>query len=364
MNLSKSLQGLVIEGWEFWNDGDKLFYDAPKEQVTSDKINQLKQHKLEILNLLREYPDKFQIDSAISLTEEQIDHFNNKGWVGPLDAFSPLEIKPVLDCLESHGAIQEVDGQKTMIFYNKIYNQYTGRDQHLFHKPIARLFKSPKIVQRLNQLGEPNLLLWRSNLFPKLPGLGTVDWHQVFEHYTTTNREKQSLFFSEKDKDALNLTVWVALEDSTIENGCLRFANGTHKTRFEYVNNSVPANKGIFSGIKSHQGIYQKGNEYAGTFVFDENDWEIEPVPTKAGQMIIFTENCMHSSLPNRTNNRRLAINARYVRPSVKIYPHRWEGDYIDENNHNIEKQFSILVSGQDNHQVNVVKDWKDLDAL
>lgn len=72
----------------------------------------------------------------------------------------------------------------------------------------------------------------------------------------------------------------------------------------------------------------------------------------------------MHSSLPNQTNSRRLAINARYIRPSVHIYPHRWEGDFIDENNHDIEKQFSILVSGKDDYKVNVVQDWNDLNEV
>ncbi|VEP13754.1 conserved hypothetical protein [Hyella patelloides LEGE 07179] len=366
MNLTNFLQRLIIQGWKFWNDKDKLLYDAPKEKLTLDTLNQLKEYKSDILRLLRESPEIFQIDSALTLTSEQIEHFNNKGWLGPLDAFSLSEIRAVMDCLESHSVVPRIHKRSTMVFHNNIYNQSTSRDQHLFHRPIAELFKSPKIVQRLNNLGEPDLLLWRTNLFAKLAGHDTISWHQVFEHYSTTNihEAKQSLIFPEKDKDALNFTVWVALDDSTIDNGCLQFANGTHKVRFEFVNNSVPASEGIFAGINIHHSLYQQGNQYSGTFIFDENDWEIEAVPAKAGQIIIFSERCMHSSLPNQTNNRRLAINARYIRPSVHIYPHRWKGDFIDENNHNIEKQFSILVSGKDDYKVNVVQDWNDLNEV
>jgi len=332
MNLTNFLQRLIIQGWKFWNDEGKLLYDAPNEKLTLDTLHTLKQYKTEILSLLQKNPEIFHIDSALTLTLEQIEHFNNKGWVGPLDSFSLSEIKTVIDCLEFHSAV---------------------------------LFKSPNIVQRLNQLGEPDLLLWRTNVFPKLAGYGAIKWHQVFEYYTATNQVKESLVFPEEDKDALNYTVWVALEDSTIENGCLQFVNGTHnKDRFEFVNNSVPASEGLFSGIYKHQALVQQGNQYSGTFVFEENDWEVEAVPAKAGQIIIFTERCMHSSLPNQTNNRRLAINARYIRPSIHIYPHRWKGDFIDENNHNIENQFSILVSGKDDYKVNVVQDWNNLNEV
>lgn len=364
MNLTNLLQQLITQGWKFWNNGDKLFYDAPNEKLTLDTLNQLKEYKPEILRLLQENPEIFQIDSALTLTSEQIEHFNKKGWLGPLNTFSLSEIRTVIDCLEYHSTLLKIGGNTNMLFHNNIYNQYTGRDQHLFHQPIAELFKSPKIVQRLNQLGEPNLLLWRTNVFAKLAGQGAISWHQVFEYYTTTNQVKESLVFPEKDRDALNFTVWVALEDSTIENGCLQFANGTHKVRFEFANNSVPVSEGMFAGINSHQSLYQQGNQYSGTFIFEENDWEIEAVQAKAGQIIIFTERCMHSSLPNQTNNRRLAINARYIRPSAHIYPHRWKGDFIDENNHNIEKQFSILVSGKDDYKVNVVQDWNDLNEV
>ena len=70
----------------------------------------------------------------------------------------------------------------------------------------------------------------------------------------------------------------------------------------------------------------------------------------------------MHSSLPNRSNSRRMAIIGRYVRPSTKIYPYRWQGDFIDENAHNIKRHFNILVSGRDDYGYNVVRDGHDLD--
>ncbi|KAB8314800.1 amino acid adenylation domain-containing protein [Tolypothrix campylonemoides VB511288] len=61
MNLVEFLQNLVIKGWKFWNEGEGLYYDAPSEQSTSSVLAQLKQHKAEILQLLQERPDIFNV---------------------------------------------------------------------------------------------------------------------------------------------------------------------------------------------------------------------------------------------------------------------------------------------------------------
>ena len=53
----------------------------------------------------------------------------------------------------------------------------------------------------------------------------------------------------------------------------------------------------------------------------------------------------MHSSPANSSSQPRIGINARYIRPSVQIYPHRKKGDYIDGTGNDISKWFPILVS-------------------
>ena len=295
------------------------------------------------------------------LTEDQIEHFEEKGWIGPLDTFSPSEIEPVIECLETNSRIVETAGQQTMMFYNNVLNSISPRDHHLFYKPLANLLKDPKIVRRLNQLGEPNLLLWYSNIFGKLPGQGEIKWHQAIEYYTSSDvdYEKRTLVYPKSEK-ALNLTVWIALDDATPENGCLRFANGTHNKRFKEL--KAPPESGIFAGIQAHKVIWQGEKKYSRIFEFDENEWEVEEVPAKAGQIVIFTERVMHSSGPNNSNQRRLGLNTRYIPPSVLVYPGRLKGDFIDENFHNIQRHFCILVSGRDDYGINVVRDGHDLD--
>ena len=81
MNLTNFLQTLIIQGWKFWNDEGKLLYDAPNEKLTLDTLNQLKEYKSDILRLLNENPEIFQMDSALTLTSEQIEHFNGRVFI-------------------------------------------------------------------------------------------------------------------------------------------------------------------------------------------------------------------------------------------------------------------------------------------
>ena len=299
----------------------------------------------------------------VVLTQDQVQDFQEKGWLGPLDLFSAIEIEAVKQCLEANSSIAEVDGQPMMTLYNNVLNLNTSRDLHLFHQPIVDMFKSPELVHVLNQLVGPDLLLWNSNVFCKMPGEGEIKWHQVYDSYDPSayDPQKSSLLYPENG-ELINISVWVALDNVTLENGCLHFANGTHRHKFDRVR--VSAEEGMFSGIKNHKMVWQGRRKYSAVFDFDENEWEVEAVPAKRGQAIIFTERVMHSSPGNRSENRRLGINARFIPPNVQVYPHRLQDDFIDENFHNIKKHFCILVSGKDDHKLNVVQDFHDLNDI
>ena len=295
-----------------------------------------------------------------ALTEGEIRHFQEKGWVGPLDTFTVEELEPVKEYVETISEVVVSGNQPMLKFYNSFLDYETPRAHHFSCEPLARLLKDRRIVGRLNQLGEANLLLWKTNFFHKMPGQGGIGWHQAIDYFghkvdEDVPQEKKTLHFP-KDKSVHNFTIWLAIEDATLENGCLFFANGSHKHRFTTVR--VPLSEGAFSALTSQKMSWQEKRSYSKSFDFNEEEWEIEPVPVKAGQMIIFTEKVMHSAPTNRSDQIRFGINARYLPPSVKIYPHREHGDYIDGTGHNLKKHFCILVSGRDEYGLNVVRDW------
>ena len=61
MNLLKFLQDISFKGIELGHDGEKLLIDGSEGLLTPDVIAQLKQHKTEILQLLRDRPDILNI---------------------------------------------------------------------------------------------------------------------------------------------------------------------------------------------------------------------------------------------------------------------------------------------------------------
>ncbi|MDJ0598496.1 MAG: acyl-CoA-binding protein [Crocosphaera sp.] len=300
------------------------------------------------------------------LTLKEINHFQEKGWVGPLDIFESSKLTDAKNCLETYSRlIVEADGQEIMGFYNNVFNLETPRDLHLFHQPIANLFQDLDLVKRVQQIAGNDLLLWYTNVFCKLPGQGEIKWHQAKEYYTSSDidYQKKTLVY-DANEDSINLTVWVALDDADLENGCMQFANGSHQKIFPMLPASIPAKEGVFAGISAHKTVWQREQKYSLSYDFNENDWPLETVPIKAGQAIIFTEKVMHRSFPNRSNRRRLAIIGRYVRPSTQVYPYRWQGNFIDENGHNIQRHYCLLVSGEDKYGHNLIRQGHDLNDL
>jgi chlorinating enzyme len=299
------------------------------------------------------------------LSASQIDHFKTKGWVA-VDLYTPDEAATVQECLERNGLIiEETGGQQVMTFYNNVLGLETPRDLHLFHEPLKEMFRKPALVEKLCAIAGPDLLLWYTNVFCKMPGQGIIKWHQAIEYYTSSDIDfdKKTLIYDPDDQQ-LNLTVWVALDHVDEENGCMRFANGSQARAFEIIPSAAPASEGIFAGISAHKTVWQRGQSYSIGYAFDENEWEVEDVPLTAGQAIIFTERTMHCSYPNNSDRRRLGIIGRYVRPSTLIYPGRLKSEWIDENNHDIRRHFNVLVAGEDRHGKNVVRDHHDLDAV
>ncbi|NEO77839.1 condensation domain-containing protein, partial [Moorena sp. SIO4G3] len=61
MNIVEFLQNLKIKGWQLWSNGEKIGYRAPNEGSTKLVLSQIKQHKTEILQLLKTQPDILEV---------------------------------------------------------------------------------------------------------------------------------------------------------------------------------------------------------------------------------------------------------------------------------------------------------------
>ena len=70
-------------------------------------------------------------------------------------------------------------------------------------------------MARIKDLIGENVVAWGSHFFCKMPGDGKrVSWHQDSSYWPLT--------------PSMAVTAWLAIDDATIENACMRFIPGSH----------------------------------------------------------------------------------------------------------------------------------------
>ena len=145
---------------------------------------------------------------------------------------------------------------------------------HLAEKNPALLAfcRRPEIAELSVELLGPDIdLYWNQSVFKMPEGEKPFPWHQD-DGYTPVTPSPY-------------LTLWIALSDATIENGCIWVLPGSHKKGLA-PHESTPI------GLSCHP--------------LDDPDQGI-PVPVPAGSMIAFWSLTMHKSAPNVSKDTRKA---------------------------------------------------------
>ncbi|MEM9036161.1 MAG: phytanoyl-CoA dioxygenase family protein [Actinomycetota bacterium] len=123
------------------------------------------------------------------------------------------------------------------------------------------------------QLCGPGMVLDFDQLLAKQPGRADAvfGWHQDQAYWIETD-------------DRRTATCWLAVEDSTLDNGCLQFLPGSHR-----------------EPIRSHRPLHgDRGTSH--TLVTDlRPDDVIRPVPIRRGDITVHSEGVLHGSGGNRT---------------------------------------------------------------
>lgn len=152
---------------------------------------------------------------------------------------------------------------------------------------------TPAILDMLEQLLGPDLILWGSNVFYKRPMEGpATPWHRDGRYWVM--------------HPLSTVSVWIAITNSTLENGCLRFIPGSH-TEEELGEHYDATEPGLIvpGTIRSHE--------------FDEStayDVEVE-----AGQMVLFGPYTIHGARANRGVSERAGYALRYM-PATSRFNH------------------------------------------
>ncbi|MEH2436319.1 MAG: chlorinating enzyme [Nostoc sp.] len=284
-----------------------------------------------------------------SLTPEQLASFHERGYAGPFTLYQPEEMK----ALWQRERIEILDRSKAIYQDSDAISGATNisnYDRHLDLSFLADHISRPEIVDRVSSVLGPDVLCWRSEFFPKYPGDEGTDWHQA-DTFANASGSPQIVWPDAEDFGG-TITVWTAFTEATIENGCLQFIPGTHRTMYYDESKRMHYNQDQINTIN-------KEAVQRGFFGYDYRQLQIDPdwkpeesksvsMIMRPGQFILFWSTLMHASHPHsgKTKQMRLGYVARYVPTSVRIYP---DTEVVTEYGGSIklEKYGGVLVSGK-----------------
>ena len=302
----------IVTNWDY-----KMFTMLLGSGFTKAYIDQPCQ-----LKVPESFAPKADVQDQYKLSEQQIRQFYEKGFLGPFECFQRKEM------MDFKNDLLAIENTKS-----KTYNFVTPRDRHFENPRLWNYLTNPAITDRVAQILGPDLLCWRSQIFYKGPHAPAIQWHQATT-FMVEDYQDPAIFPPDRS-EMFQITVWVAVDDATIDKGCLRFATGASGTR--------PIKFG------GEAGFYNA----AYTLEFSEHDQPIEYVPVKSGSFVLFAERFVHGSGPNTTDQYRLAFNMRVIPTNVPVYPNKkYYRSVYNGGKYHLDKWGVCLLRGEDRYQL------------
>ena len=185
---------------------------------------------------------------------------------------------------------------------------YVFSETHTFLHWVYELAAHPRVLDAVEGVLGPDLLIWNTRWFAKLPGEKMyIGWHQDAAYWGL-----------HPPKVA---TAWIALSESTAENGAMRMIPGSQKKALLPQRDTYAPDNAL-----------SRGQEIA----VEVNEDEAVDVTLQPGEMSLHHIGIVHGSKVNQSGRPRIGIAVRFVTPEVEQ-----EGP---------EKQVAILVRGRDGY--------------
>lgn len=192
---------------------------------------------------------------------------------------------------------------------------------HFVSSVIEKYLRHPKICGVLSQITAAHLPHWdgsvkcmQSMYFIKPPQFQGQAWHQ------------DEIFIPTRDRSLIG--AWIAVDDATIENGCLYVVPGSHRTGYLYPQRQHDNPDEFDFAPESHG--------------FDESA-EV-PVEVRSGALVFFNGYLLHRSYKNRSKQTRRVLVNHYCN-SWSLLP--W-GIQEGESPATADRRTIIPVSGTD----------------
>ena len=212
------------------------------------------------------------------LTQIQLEQYREDGFVVP-------------DYRLPDGTVEAIRADHDRLLAN--HPEYVNYCPNVLAFDLAFLnhARIPAVLDMVEQVLGPDFALWNSSFFakPAVDGYATP-WHQDGEYWPI--------------RPLATCTVWIAVDDATRENGCLRFIRGSHRDArlMSHRTNSSP-------DLTLNQELL--ASEY--------DEGEAVDLVLEAGQISLHDVFLAHGSEPNHSPRPRRGMTLRYM-PTTSVF--------------------------------------------
>lgn len=218
-----------------------------------------------------------------ALTQEQVESYRYNGFLFPVPALTPAEIDTCLAGLarletELGCAVADAD--------------IKWRSHAYAHSPwFNDLIRHPRILDAVEDVIGPDILVWTSTFFIKEPHSPTfAAWHQDGAYFGLQPKQQ--------------VCAWVALTDASREAGCMEQLSSRGEPRLLH---------------HDAKGMAHSINRAGQTIVQPFDDSAPVAMALRAGEFSLHHELAVHRSAPNNASHRRVGIGLNYIPAHVRV---------------------------------------------
>ena len=212
------------------------------------------------------------------LSQEAVRHYHREGYVSPIRVMSAAEAGDYRRKLEEIEASGRLPGGALRT------------KCHLLLTWIDEIVRHPRVLDAVESIVGPDILVWGTSFFIKEPrNRSFVSWHQDLTYWGLDPADI--------------VTAWIALSESTYENGAMRVIPATHTMQ-------VVPHKDTFAA----DNLLSRGQEVS----VEVDESKAVALALEPGEMSLHHVKLIHGSEPNPSPKRRIGLAVRYIPTYVR----------------------------------------------
>lgn len=213
------------------------------------------------------------------LSAAQVDRFHRDGYL------APLRVVPEDGAREMRRQLEAFEAERGGPLKGPVRFK-----SHLLFKWLNDLIRTPAILDAVEDLIGPNILVWSTDWWIKeAHSPSFVSWHQDSQYWGLDTTKL--------------VTVWVALSPSIVESGCMQVLPGSHQG----------------PDLKHRETFHDHNLLTRGQEIAEDIDTSrVVNLELQTGEASIFAFRIAHASPPNASDDRRIGIAIRYIPPDAR----------------------------------------------